>query len=68
MRERFSIFVVSISAEMGVMLWGKKGEGVEELDGICRVMVFRTEPLLEKQAEITGQSRTAFNSDIRTDF
>lgn len=66
MRERFSIFVVSISAEMGVMLWGKKGEGVEELDGMCRVMVFRTEPLLKKQAEITGQRSHC--SDIHIDF
>lgn len=49
MRDRFSILVDSISEEMGVMLWGRNGEGVEELEGMWRVKVFSTDPLLKPE-------------------
>ena len=49
MRDRFSILVDAISAEMGVMLWGRNGEGVEELEGMWRVKVFSTDPLLKSE-------------------
>lgn len=50
-RERFSSFAASISEEMGVMLWGRNGDGVEELDGIWRVNDFRTGPLLMSRTD-----------------